>query len=326
MNKIPCEVVQDLFPSYIDHLTSETTNKVIESHLTECDHCKSVLDSMCGESDETFTPDEPGKKEIDFLKKNRARNRKVIVTSLAAAVLIIFGVFFIRMYVIGDFLYGDWIACDVSVSGKQLVLDGMSVDSFHGISSVHFEEKDGVVTATTKAVVASPIHREEFHADYTAEHEIRQVRINDRILWDDGASISSLGSSIYETRHDYIGEMPANNRTANALGLSGYLGAYLNELETSEPPYGWKILLQDDIPEDRKTLMESDMESFAYVMLAVIGNLDRVTYEYTVDGKPASKSITAEDATAFFGQDIKDCRGSVRLLDLLLEKTGLITQ
>ena len=34
MNKIPCEVVQDLFPSYIDHLTSETTNKVIESHLT----------------------------------------------------------------------------------------------------------------------------------------------------------------------------------------------------------------------------------------------------------------------------------------------------
>ena len=33
-NELTCEVVQDLLPSYVDHLTSDITNTAIVSHLS----------------------------------------------------------------------------------------------------------------------------------------------------------------------------------------------------------------------------------------------------------------------------------------------------
>ena len=37
MSKIPCEMIQDLLPSYIDELTSEVTNREVEAHVSECE-------------------------------------------------------------------------------------------------------------------------------------------------------------------------------------------------------------------------------------------------------------------------------------------------
>ena len=132
-----------------------------------------------------------------------------------------------------------------------------------------------------------------------------------------------LASCIYLEKNMYIGDMPANNRIANCLSISSYLGPYLNELHTAEPPYGWTFILAKDISSDRLAVREADMESFGYVLLAAIENLDEVTFAYTVDGEAAEKVITSEDATAFLGQDIKNCFSDVSLLDELIRKTGL---
>jgi len=45
-NKENCKLVKDLFPSYIDKLTSEETKKYIETHLEECNECKETLKNM----------------------------------------------------------------------------------------------------------------------------------------------------------------------------------------------------------------------------------------------------------------------------------------
>ena len=45
-SKIPCDIIRDLFPSYLDGLTSETTNKEVDGHLEECEDCKAVLERM----------------------------------------------------------------------------------------------------------------------------------------------------------------------------------------------------------------------------------------------------------------------------------------
>ena len=233
MKNIPCEVVQDLLPSYIDGLTSDVTNKTIEDHLDHCEKCSGVLASMRGDMpEEKAGPEE--KAELDFLKKNRKRNIKVVLGSLALAAVVIFGVIFIRLYMVGDVIYGDWIYGEVAVDGKHMTIDGGVVDSVHAVSKVTFTEEEGVVTLTTRAVLASPFRRGRFHAEYTAQQEIRQVKVNDRILWDEGENISSLTSAIFESRHDFIGDMPANQRTANVLCLSGFLGEYTNELETEK--------------------------------------------------------------------------------------------
>ena len=46
MSKIPCEMIQDLLPSYIDELTSDVTNREVKMHLGECEQCKHVFEQM----------------------------------------------------------------------------------------------------------------------------------------------------------------------------------------------------------------------------------------------------------------------------------------
>ena len=259
MKTIPCEVVQDLLPSYIDGLTSDVTNKTIEDHLAGCEKCSSVLAAMKGDVPEEPVSKPEEKAELDFLKKNRKRNLKVVIMSAVLAVVVIFGVIFARLYLVGENLYGDWVYAKVTVEGNHLTVDGGALDSVHAINKVTFSEENGVVTLVTRAVFASPIHRGTFHEEYTAQQDIRQVKINDRIIWDDGENISSLASAIFETRHPYVGDMPANGQTANALFLSGFFGEYTNELETAEEPYGWHLYLKDPVSGEKKTLLENDM-------------------------------------------------------------------
>jgi hypothetical protein len=68
--KIPCELVQDLMPLYIDELTSELSNTEIEIHLEECDQCKNRYNRLKSTTDydksEKYNRNE---KEINYLKK-----------------------------------------------------------------------------------------------------------------------------------------------------------------------------------------------------------------------------------------------------------------
>lgn len=67
-NQIPCEVIQDLFPSYIDGLTRDVTNAEIKGHVEKCDSCRQVLAAM--KNPDTEPVDYENKREIDFLKKS----------------------------------------------------------------------------------------------------------------------------------------------------------------------------------------------------------------------------------------------------------------
>ncbi|MGL6199527.1 MAG: zf-HC2 domain-containing protein [Lachnospiraceae bacterium] len=47
--KIPCEVIKDLLPLYIDDVCSDESRKMIIEHLAECKECKSELAAMQNE-------------------------------------------------------------------------------------------------------------------------------------------------------------------------------------------------------------------------------------------------------------------------------------
>ena len=44
-----CDIVKDLLPSYIDGLTSEGSNQIIEDHLKHCENCKNYYSEMIKE-------------------------------------------------------------------------------------------------------------------------------------------------------------------------------------------------------------------------------------------------------------------------------------
>lgn len=317
-------MIRDLFPSYIDELTGDTTNQLIEEHVADCKECTEILKAMKTPESEPVGTKGSEKKEIDFLKKIRKQHTAIIVGSLAVAAVLIGAVLAVRAFVVGDYLYGDWLACHVIVNGNQVIIEGTSMDSVHGVSQVTFQEVEGTVIASTKAVLTTPFNKDKntFRAEYTAStQEVKQVRINDRILWDDNYEITAMASAVYLTRHEYVGDMSANNRTANALNVAGYLGSYTNELLTSEEPYTWKLILSEDIPAEKRLQKESYMESIACIMMAVIDNLEQVTYEYTVDGQALTKNFNMENAEFFYG-NVK-CIDSVRGLDELISYTGL---
>ena len=49
MNKLPCEVIQDLIPLYVDGVCSAKSKLYIEEHLKSCETCHNYLAEMKGE-------------------------------------------------------------------------------------------------------------------------------------------------------------------------------------------------------------------------------------------------------------------------------------
>lgn len=84
-----CKIIQDLFPNYIEKLTSEETNEYIENHIKECEECKEKLKTMqkeieIGEKQEL-------KKETKYLKKYNKKLR------IFQAIILIFVIIFIAI-------------------------------------------------------------------------------------------------------------------------------------------------------------------------------------------------------------------------------------
>ena len=322
-HKLPCELIQDLFPSYIDGLTSDVTNEIVEEHIAECEDCRNRLEAMKEPSVQFMNSQY--KEEIDFLKKTRKKNQRILFGSIILSIVMIVGVLAAKIFFIGSHVYSEMVACDITVDGNRLSITGVIADKSLSISSVKYEEMDGVVTVSFKAVKKSPFYQGEFQSEYEACENITQVCLDERIVWAQGETISAITSAVYQTRHPYVGAMPENGRTAMALNITNDLGNFTNELQTTTEPYGWKLILENEISASQKEKKESDMRSYAYILLAVIDNLGEVSYEYRMDGEVHLLTVKAEEATVFAGQDIKECGSNVAMLQKLMEKIGLDT-
>ena len=330
MTNIPCDVVKDLMPSYIDGLSSDTTNRMIEDHVAGCAGCTKMLQDMRGDTGIPPIPETEEKKELDFLKKNRKRNRMVLLLSIAGALVLIMAVLYIRFFVIGEVITGQMDIYDIRVDGNELSIKGTArSNAYYVVKGFSEKEEDGVVIFTVRGRRKMLFFRDDetltFNVKYYYDRDIHTVMLDGRMIWHDGARISALASDIYETRHEYMGDMPANQRTANALYLQAYIGDWSNELLSGGTPLTWILHLEEEISPLHKDEKEKIMEEIGFVLLAVTGNLDEVRFTYRCEGKELSKTITATEASAFLGQDIKGCSESARLLNELLHKTSLIT-
>lgn len=320
-NKIPCDVIRDLLPTYIDQMTSETSNRLIEEHLADCEACNKTLAAMQGGL--PFEEAVRARKEIDFLKMNKKRNRRIVLTSILGAFLAIFLILAVRVFLVGEANNSNWAALNVRVDGNKLLFDAVPIDSASAIAKLSYEEQDGVVCVGGRTVLVSPFHSGPMTGMYTASGEIREVRVGEKIIWAEGGAVSALASDLYAARNEYVGDMSANNRLTRALNMTAYLGSFTNELETSAEPYGWRILLSEDISGSDAEQKETYMDAFGKVLVGLIKNLDHVTFIYTAGGEEQTYTVTADEASRFLGEDIKNCYESVRTLDTLLKSTGL---
>ena len=322
MNTVPCEVVRDLLPLYVEGLTSEETNRFIEEHISQCEECAGVLKSM---TDDTLEKEHVSSDiEVDYLKKNRKRNRRVVIGSILAALLVVASVLALRTFIAGTKLHGNWVVCSkVDVTDDQVVINGTVIDSIHGVSKVSFHEENGEVHAETFAVIASPLHSGDFVETYKTKETVKKVYLDGNLIWADGTQIRPMASALYLSQHPYCGSIVDNARTATALNIAMILGPYQNELITSETPYVWRLIIENELPSGYKGYVEEDLMNCGTAMLACIENLGAVEFEYTMDGQKNYVHISEEAASDILGYDVKECYGDpVKTQDMML-KLGL---
>ncbi len=320
MSKLPCEVVKDLFPSYIDELTSEVTNNLIEEHNAECEYCRRTLESM--KNPEAEPKEQVQQKEIDYLKKTRKKNRKNVFVAILVVLAVVLGGMGVKHYFIGNTISHEYVECIVEVEDKALNVICLTYDENMFISGIDFKEEDGIIDISCKAVKRKNVDVDGARNAYVAENTIKEVRMGDRILWANGEHISAITSAVYQTRHPYVGDMPANNATANALYMNFMLGEYTNKLQTVEEPYGWHIQIEE-MKQELNFIKELYLEVNAYVLLAMVENLGEVTYEFEYDNKPMTLTYTTEMANAYVGKDIKTVGKDIVELELFIRRTGL---
>ncbi len=84
-----CNIVRDLLPLYCDNLTSEDSNEEIEKHLSECEECNNICESMKQKEDIIKAPD----KDVKPLKKVKKRIKLKVIAAILGTLAVLFGVF-----------------------------------------------------------------------------------------------------------------------------------------------------------------------------------------------------------------------------------------
>lgn len=118
--KLPCDVVQDLLPLYVDGVCSADSRQLVDAHLAECDDCRKVLaDLQESETEVAF--------HADAKAVIRAHNKHQSKTALALGVLIsvfLTGVMGVMLYVTLKG-WSDW-QTTITVGVSLLFLAGLT--------------------------------------------------------------------------------------------------------------------------------------------------------------------------------------------------------
>ena len=98
MTNLPCDVIRDLLPLYVDGVCSEESKAAVEAHLESCEACKAeyqrLLDAEQLVPEQELNPTQAEEKQIKALRrvKRNLNKRRVLAVVLTAVVLIGIGI------------------------------------------------------------------------------------------------------------------------------------------------------------------------------------------------------------------------------------------
>lgn len=312
-SNISCAIIKDLMPTYLDELTSEETNKVIEGHIAECEECTKLLKDM---REPEIDHDEMNneKIEIDFLKKNKKQSKLILGSAVIIAVISIIAGSIIPLFTKYELSYEE-INLDLSVGDitidDEFVEDGLlslTAKAYgpYGISNIDCSEKDGVVTIKVIGARDRIWTSSVYGTQYNTKNTIKAIRFGNNIIWENGVTVFDDTLEIYKTAHPYVGDISKNGETLHALKIFEILGEYTIQLHTSEEPYGMTVEIRKPIEAKKEAYLEKYMGYAAYNCLAVIDNLSYVSFQYESGGVQKEAKWDLEKAQQTFGKSIKD--------------------
>lgn len=326
-HKIPCYMIQDLLPLYMDGLTGEPTAKDMEEHLNTCEECRASYDRMKADMGQVMDEQrQEAGREIDYLKVLRIRNIRNIICGMAAAAAVIMAVAGVKLFLMGSPSEAYMITY-MDVDQEQIHVGGI----FQGSASVYGRHKivrqeDGTQKLVIYACLASGWNRRgAFNVTVDRSEVENQVDIGGATVKSDGTVISKMANELYGAKNPYIGDVSANGRLAGILDMGGEIGGFTSELQTVSEPYGWILHHKDSVRDS--AVFESRMRDYGCVMLALIDNLGEIGWTYTVETEQGlaqrQTTLTAQEASEYVGDSVKSFGQSPEKVQELLDRLSL---
>lgn len=294
-DNLPCAVVRDLLPIYVEGLTEPETNAAVEAHLKTCPACTARLAAMRAPEP---PPEAETAKEVDYLKKVKRRSWKRVVLAVLVTVLVLMGALAAKLFLLGSAAGPESMVFYVEQSDEILSLRISSVASANAYWGWNTKSQDGVVEISAREGLVSPLHSTASAKLDIPLEGVQEVYLCGRLIWQEGTITAGQAlkqfETLYEARTPYVGNPSALNEVAQALNLSR-LGSYTFRLQTGTEPYGWTV----DFTQEIEGLTNELMPYLAPQMLAVVGNLGTVSWTCPDDqGNPQTHTITLEEVNA----------------------------
>lgn len=294
-DNLPCAVVRDLLPIYVEGLTEPETNAAMEAHLKTCPACTARLAAMRAPEP---PPEAETAKEVDYLKKVKRRSWKRVVLAVLITVLVLIGALAAKLFLLGSTADPESMVFYVEQSDETLSLRISSAVSANAYWGWKTEATDGVVEISAREGLVSPLHSTASAKLDIPLEGVQEVYLCGRLIWQEGTITAGQAlkqfETLYEARTPYVGNPSALNEVAQALNLSR-LGSYTFRLQTGTEPYGWTV----DFTQEIEGLTNELMPYLAPQMLAVVGNLGTVSWTCPDDqGNPQTHTITLEEVNA----------------------------
>ena len=305
--ELPCAIVEDLLPAYVEGLTSEETTAAVEAHLASCPACAAKRAAMGTE--EGPSPEEAAEtaREVDYLKAVRRRSRRRVAAAILCTVLVLLLGFAAKIFVIGEPLGPTGVTVAAQRMDDVLRVKVSSAVSGNAFWDWTVETQDGVVSITARSVLVSPLFRDGTGTVEVPLEGVTEVWLGQagwgRMIWQDDTEISADAWALYQARTPYVGEPSLVGHVLAAVDTwyGPPIVDYTISLQTSSEPYGLTIHFSDvtaHILGAGKSI-DDRMYAVAPALLALIGNLGQVQWTYAApDGTAVTRSVTLEEVDA----------------------------
>ena len=315
-SELPCHIVRDLLPSYLEGLTEAETTAAVKEHLDACPDCKARYASMVEVAG--VEPAAPETVEVDYLKTVRRKTHRKILIAAILAVVLVLSVVTARFFLIGWVCDGSALAVTPTLSqdGTNLTLDFQNTSSATVIRGWNLEtDEDGVVSLTARETLASPFRDNEEAVTMSLPLAgVSRVEVCGTTIYQEGVLIAPSTRFLLDHKIAYTGDAAGVGALVSALDLD--VSASL-ELQTAQEPYGLTLHFTAPIEEGRRAL---NGEAAACVLLALVDNLGEVSWD---DPRGWSGSLTLAQAEELLGHPVKDFGTDAASLQRLRDQVGI---
>lgn len=310
-----CEIIKDLLPLYVDDLTSQETNKFIETHIDSCESCKEEFDRM-----QKFQPtDNSDLKAIDYMKKVNKRNRRILIFAILGLLL---GIFIVPNLIprqvknleeVNYSMYFD-------IEKGQLLVNAR--DPQAGIK-LDMEEDNGVAYFTVKKTPKDWFYPNTIMKEFGRDGDVRRVELNGDLVYESGRYYDQDQYTMLSKKVDSINDKEGLDKLFSYLKLERF-GQYSYRALNEEGENIIEFTFTGGQSDPGLTITGSDLKTSIRTIYALVGDVDKIKISSPYIGSQNEPEVIdgrshlgRGDSSMFEVKKVEDIRGIYDLREVL---------